>query len=87
MKKEYKVQQKIINNMIKYLDKVVTTTGEDKMKFYVSYLSERTILKSNRIKRILNQEVNKRLAIWECVEIARALNISMYTLCTFDEEL
>lgn len=86
MKKEYKVQPKIIHNMIKYLDEVVATTDEDKMKSYVAYLSEKTILKPNRIKRILNQEVNKSLAIWECVEIARALGINMYTLCTFDEE-
>lgn len=87
MKKEYKVQPKIIHNMIKYLDEVVTaSTDGDKMKSYVAYLSERTILKPNRIKRILNQEVNKSLAIWECVEIARALGISMYMLLTFDEE-
>lgn len=82
------IQQKVIQNMLRYLEHEVPIIHENnRMKDYVKYLAERTNLKPNRIKRILDDDVDKRLSLSECNEIAQALGMSMYALCSYDKQL
>ena len=47
------LQDKVVNNIIKYLNEKITDTNDNKMKTYIKYLGERTDLNNNRIKTIL----------------------------------
>lgn len=74
-----KAQDKVVINIINYLDKVIPET-ENKMKEYVKYLEERTELKPNRIKTILTLNKVRRITIKEIYEISTALNVEMKDL-------
>lgn len=80
------IQYKVIKSILKHLEQKVPIIDEKhKMKSYVAYLAERTTIKPKRIRRILDDDINKRLTISECNEIAHALGLNMYTLCSFDD--
>lgn len=74
-----KAQDKVVINIINYLDKVIPKT-DNKMKEYVKYLEERTELKPNRIKTILTLNKVRRITIKEIYEISTALNVEMKDL-------
>lgn len=74
-----KAQDKVVINIISYLDKVIPET-DNKMKEYVKYLEERTELKPNRIKTILTLNKVRRITIKEIYEISTALNVEMKDL-------
>lgn len=74
-----KAQDKVVINIINYLDKVIPET-DNKMKEYVKYLEERTELKPNRIKTILTLNKVRRITIKEIYEISTALNVEMKDL-------
>lgn len=74
-----KAQDKVVINIISYLDKVIPET-DNKMKEYVKYLEERTELKPNRIKNILTLNKVRRITIKEIYEISTALNVEMKDL-------
>ena len=78
------VQYVIVKSMIHHLEyKVPIVNKNNRMKDYVQYLAERTKLKPNRIRRILDNDINKRITISECNQIAQALGMDMYTLCSY----
>ena len=74
-----KAQDKVVINIINYLDKVMPET-DNKMKEYVKYLDERTELKPNRIKTILTLNKIRRITIKEIYEISKALDVEMKDL-------
>lgn len=74
-----KAQDKVVINIINYLDKVIPET-DNKMKEYVKYLEERIELKPNRIKTILTLSKVRRITIKEIYEISTALNVEMKDL-------
>ena len=74
-----KAQDKVVINIINYLDKVIPET-DNKMKEYVKYLEERTELKPNRIKTILTLNKVRGITIKEIYEISTALNVEMKDL-------
>lgn len=77
-----KAQDKVVINIINYLDKVIPET-DNKMKEYVKYLEERTELKPNRIKTILTLNKVRRITIKEIYEISTALDVEMKDLFKF----
>lgn len=81
MKDEFiTLQDKVVSNVIKYLDEQITNSTDNKMKEYVKYLEERTELKPNRIKTILTLNKVRRITIKEIYEISTALNVEMKDL-------
>ena len=74
-----KAQDKVVINIINYLDKVIPET-DNKMNEYVKYLEERTELKPNRIKTILTLNKIRRITIKEIYEISKALDVEMKDL-------
>ena len=74
-----KAQDKVVINIINYLDKVIPET-DNKMTCYIKYLEERTELKANRIKTILTLNKVRRITIKEIYEISTALNVEMKDL-------
>lgn len=81
-----KAQDKVVINIINYLDKVISET-DNKMKEYVKYLEERTELKPNRIKIILTLNKVRRITIKEIYEISTALNVEMKELFRNGDDL
>lgn len=81
-----KAQDKVVINIINYLDKVIPET-DNKMKEYVKYLEERTELKPNRIKIILTLNKVRRITIKEIYEISTALNVEMKELFRNGDDL
>lgn len=77
-----KAQDKVVINIINYLDKVIPET-DNKMKEYVKHLEERTELKPNRIKTILTLNKVRRITIKEIYEISTALDVEMKDLFKF----
>lgn len=74
-----KAQDKVVINIINYLDKVIPET-DNKMKECIKYLEERTELKPNRIKTILTPNKMRRITIKEIYEISKALDVEMKDL-------
>ena len=73
----------IVKNIIYHLEhKVPIVNKNNRTKDYVRYLSDRTKLKPNRIRRIIDDDINKKIKISECNQIAHALGMDMYTLCS-----
>ena len=81
MKDEFiTLQDKVVSNVIKYLDEQITNSTDNKIESYIEYLEERTELKSNRIKTILTLNKVRRITIKEIYEISIALNVEMKDL-------
>ena len=86
MKTNYiQTQDKVVMNILKYLETKFPDIQDDKVEFYINYLSEVTDLKTKRIRTILNTKLKRRITFYEIYQIAAALKISMNTLFTFDE--
>ena len=86
MKKEYKMQDKVVKNIINALDSILQEQ-EDKINAYVEYLSKLTDLKPNRIRTILNVNRKRRITIEELYKISTALQMSLSELFTFNENV
>lgn len=81
MKDEFiTLQDKVVSNVIKYLDEQITNSTDNKIESYIEYLEERTELKPNRIKTILTLNKVRRITIKEIYEISIALNVEMKDL-------
>ena len=81
MKDEFiTLQDKVVSNVIKYLDEQITNSTDNKIESYIEYLEERTELKPNRIKIILTLNKVRRITIKEIYEISTALNVEMKDL-------
>lgn len=86
MKEEIsKTQDKVIMNILKYLDTRLPNISDNKTEAYAKYLSEITELKQKRIQTILNTNLKRRITFYEIYQIAAALKVSMNELFTFDD--
>lgn len=81
------LQDKVVNNIIKYLNEKITDTNDNKMKTYIKYLEERTDLNNNRIKTILKINTKRRITLSEISKIAKALDVEIQSLFRFEEDL
>lgn len=88
MKDEFiTLQDKVVSNVIKYLDEQITNSTDNKIESYIEYLEERTELKPNRIKTILKLNKVRRITIKEIYEISTALHVEMKELFRNGDDL
>ena len=71
-------QDKVVINIIKHIENRIEVSNTQNT--YVNYLKDRTNLKKNRIKRILDIGTKRRIMLNELNQIANALNVSVSEL-------
>ena len=71
-------QDKVVINIIKHIENRIEVSNTQNT--YVNYLKDRTNLKENRIKRILDIGTKRRIMLNELNQIANALNVSVSEL-------
>ena len=71
-------QDKVVINIIKHIENRIEVSNTQNT--YVNYLKDRTNLKENRIKRILDIGTKRRITLNELNQIANALNVSVSEL-------
>lgn len=71
-------QDKVVINIIKHIENRIEVSNNQNT--YVNYLKDRTNLKENRIKRILDIGTKRRIMLNELNQIANALNVSVSEL-------
>lgn len=71
-------QDKVVINIIKHIENRIEVSNNQNI--YVNYLKDRTNLKENRIKRILDIGTKRRIMLNELNQIANALNVSVSEL-------
>ena len=71
-------QDKVVINIIKHIENRIEVSNTQNT--YVNYLKDRTNLKENRIKRILDIGTKRKIMLNELNQIAKALNVSVSEL-------
>ena len=70
-----RVGNKITSNLINILDSKNISNKENKIDDYVKYLSQRTNIKEQKLKKYLRLNIVKYITIDDIDELARALEV------------
>ncbi len=67
---------RITTNILTYLDKMNISKSDDKIKYYVEYLSKKTNISKLRLKTILTLDIDKKLMTKDIAKIAQAIDVT-----------
>lgn len=74
------LQDKVVLNIIGYMDKLNIEIKDNKVKSYVEYLSKKSDLSLKRLNNILDVNKKRKIRLDEVCKIADALNVDTYIL-------
>ena len=77
---DMELQDKVVLNIIGYMDKLNIEIKDNKVKSYVEYLSKKSDLSLNRLNNILDVNKKRKIRLDEVCKIADALNVDTYIL-------
>lgn len=72
------LQNKVVLNIIKYMDSLDIEINNNKIKSYSYYLSQITNISEKRLNNILDINKQRKVRLSEIEEICYSLNIEMY---------
>ena len=67
---------RITTNILTYLDKMNISKSDDKIKYYVEYLSKKTNISKLRLKTILTLDIDKKLMTKDIAKLAQAIDVT-----------